>query len=137
MAGFSDRVLWAIQELERVERKRKIENSEIGRRVAEKMGREEPYRSQSVGRWLEESEPGLDVIVGLAEVLGVDPGWLAFGEASKAPAPSGYDATHQSPTESPTRRAANGAAVLRRFDASQKAAAAKAAKERRERRKRG
>lgn len=43
---------------------------------------------QSVRAWEQNMErPRLETIIVLAEVLGVDPGWLAFGKWSHAPAP--------------------------------------------------
>jgi hypothetical protein len=92
MKGFAARLLWAIQGLERREQKRKVENAEIGRRVAEGLGRTPAYRSQTVGKWLEGSEPSSEVVAMLARVLDVDPGWLAFGSLSQAPAPKGWTA---------------------------------------------
>ena len=38
--------------------------------------------------WFAETVPDLQTIMAIAEICGVDPGWLAFGNASKAPTPS-------------------------------------------------
>ena len=46
------------------------------------------YDQSMVAKWLEGSVPGLDTIAALAVALNVDPGWLAFGDRSLAPAPS-------------------------------------------------
>lgn len=51
--------------------------------VAKMMGMPEG----TVNRYFRDTPPSLSVIIELARVLRVDPGWLAFGEASKAPVP--------------------------------------------------
>ncbi len=60
---------------------------EIGEAVARAAGLDEPVAPSVVRRWLiAQQEPrGLAVWRALAAALGVDPGWLAFGDASAAP----------------------------------------------------
>lgn len=66
---------------------------EIAAFVSERVKRDKPYSAQSAGGWLRKAWPPPDVIVALAELFDVDPGWLAFGPASEAPAPQGWPAT--------------------------------------------
>jgi transcriptional regulator with XRE-family HTH domain len=53
---------------------------ELARAVSEAIGVDPPLGQAAASRWLNGSVPGLDVIAGLAAVLGVRAGWLAFGE---------------------------------------------------------
>jgi transcriptional regulator with XRE-family HTH domain len=52
--------------------------------VAEMLG----MNDARVNRYFRDVVPSLEVIAQLARALEVDPGWLAFGEDSKAPTPS-------------------------------------------------
>lgn len=63
-----------------------VTNTAISRRLTAE-GHE--VTSASIGRW-GLSVPALGLIEAAARVLGVDPGWLAFGAASAAPAPPGW-----------------------------------------------
>jgi hypothetical protein len=46
-------------------------------------------RDQPLKAWVTGKDiPGVDATQTLAEVLGVDPAWLAFGKETKAPAPA-------------------------------------------------
>ena len=58
----------------------------LGRRVGKMLGEEEISQS-AVSRWFRGSVPDLETIAAMAKALEVDPGWLAFGEASQAPSP--------------------------------------------------
>lgn len=55
--------------------------------VSRKLGLREPLTQGTVSRWLKGSEPDLVTIAAIASVLGVDPGWLAFGQLTHAPPP--------------------------------------------------
>lgn len=57
--------------------------------VARELGMEETMSPSTVSYWFAGVRlPGdLDTMAALARVLRVDPGWLAFGDASQAPAP--------------------------------------------------
>jgi hypothetical protein len=66
---------------------RQVTLREIGTEVARAMGRPRPFAPSAVSRWFDGAEPDLATITGIARVFGVDPGWLAFGGDSAAPAP--------------------------------------------------
>lgn len=57
--------------------------AQVGRKVAPRVS----ISQSAVSRWMKGSRPDLEVIAAIAETLNVDPGWLAFGELSAAPAP--------------------------------------------------
>ena len=55
--------------------------------VGEGLGRE-PVSAATISRWESgESIPDLSTLLQISRLAGVDPGWLAFGQASRAPAP--------------------------------------------------
>lgn len=58
----------------------------LGKRVGRILG-EEDLSQSAVSRWFKGAIPDLDTIEAMAKALEVDPGWLAFGEASAAPSP--------------------------------------------------
>jgi hypothetical protein len=57
---------------------RDVTQSELGELVGQALG-EEPITQQSVGRWFNGTLPEHVRMVALADVLGVDPGWLSYG----------------------------------------------------------
>ena len=73
----------------------------LGRELGLELGRESAVDQGLISYWLSgKKTPGdYETMVGLARVLGVDPGWLAFGEASEAPGPP--DPFRMDPTERP------------------------------------
>lgn len=67
----------------------RVSYREIAEAVAERTGRATAHRDTSVGRWIQgDSFPDVPSIWALAEIFGVDPGWLAFGDACQAPGPT-------------------------------------------------
>lgn len=46
----------------------------------------------TVGKWMAGQAPSFAHVRALARVLGVDPGWLGFGDESAAPAPAAWAA---------------------------------------------
>lgn len=84
------RMFGAVQGLER-RLGRRVTLDELGAMVAEREGRE-PYAGSVVRRWLKGlSEPrGTAGWEALAAVLGVEPGYLAFGTTT-APTPAASD----------------------------------------------
>lgn len=89
MSSFAERLNWAYLQLQ-VREGRPIDKTEIGRRVSARVARAKPYSGTAASNWFTGAEPDLDTQEALAAVLGVDPGWLGFGEASQAPAPAGW-----------------------------------------------
>lgn len=89
MATFAERATWAFLQLQ-VRERRPIDRSELGRRVAKRMGRASAFTSQTVGNWFGGAEPSLDVIAALAPELGILSGWLAFGAAGGVADPAGW-----------------------------------------------
>jgi len=68
---------------------RSVTLTEFGRLIAERMGRREPFSYAAVSRWEAGLQaPALEVIEAIAELAGVDPGWISHGEKSAAPAPA-------------------------------------------------
>jgi transcriptional regulator with XRE-family HTH domain len=66
----------------------KVPQDGFGLLVARRLGREKPITAATVSRWeAGEGVPDLATIQAAAELSGVDPGWLAFGSRSQAPAP--------------------------------------------------
>ncbi len=59
----------------------------LGRQVGRMLPDKAPLSQSAVSRWMKGSRPDLETIASIAHVLQVDPGWLAFGELSGAPAP--------------------------------------------------
>lgn len=79
-AGFGARMREAKRRYEQDRDPEPVYNKDIGERVGALL-RRPPITSQAVGRWLQGQVPDdLDVIRAIAVVLGVRPGWLAFGE---------------------------------------------------------
>ena len=76
--GFSYRLFQAVSRLEGG-LGRRLNQEELGERVGKAMGRE-PYDQSSVSDWLTNGVvPPVPTVAALAQVCGVDPGWLAFG----------------------------------------------------------
>ncbi len=86
-AGLGRRVLRARMEASADEPKM-ISQSTLGLLVGRRLGVEKGISGATVSRWeADESTPDLATVRAIAEVCRVDPGWLAFGEGSKAPGP--------------------------------------------------
>lgn len=85
MDSFQGRMLDAMLALWSRERGQ-VSQREIGERVGARLGRE-AFSQAAVSRWFQGRMPDWEVLLALAEVCGVDPGWLAFGARSAAPAP--------------------------------------------------
>jgi transcriptional regulator with XRE-family HTH domain len=76
---------------------RRVTLAEFGRRIAERLGRKTPFAATAVSRWEAGLQiPAPEVIEAIAELSGVDPGWISHGEKSAAPGPQLL------PTELPT-----------------------------------
>src|SRR4051812_21629410 len=77
MEGFAARLRKAFRAYEdRVGRD--VTQTELGALVGAEIG-EGPITQQSVGRWFAGTLPEHARMVALADVLGVDPGWLSYG----------------------------------------------------------
>lgn len=60
---------------------------ELGKWIGDARGTDAPDKG-TVSRWATgEQKPDLATIEAIAAVCGVDPGWIAFGEKTGAPAP--------------------------------------------------
>lgn len=86
--AFAARMLLGLVEAGVVEGK-PVTRREVARRAAAYLGLSRPVPERTVGRYFEGRVPrdSLKVIEALAHALHVDPGWLAFGEKSRAPIP--------------------------------------------------
>lgn len=90
MPGLANRMFEARLRLTATAR-RSVSLAEMGELVGAKLGRE-GFTATAVSRWMSGlQEPELAAIDAIADVCGVDPGWLAFGARSQAPAPLGYE----------------------------------------------
>jgi transcriptional regulator with XRE-family HTH domain len=66
---------------------RKVTHSNLGEAVAQQL-RRAPFSAATVSQWLSGKQAlNFSVTLALAKLCRVDPGWLAFGEESRAPAP--------------------------------------------------
>jgi hypothetical protein len=82
---FRDRLTWSwfrYQLLKQEQRSQLWLSGEVSRRL----GRE-PLSQGTVSRWFRGAVPDLESMGAVAATLEVDPGWLAFGSQSRAPAP--------------------------------------------------
>ena len=62
----------------------RLTRDEVGAAVGKSMKRDDPYSGPTVTLWLQGAQvPSVAQIEGLARFLGVNPGWLAFGEAGR------------------------------------------------------
>jgi len=67
---------------------RRVTLAELGRLVAERLRRDAPFAATAVSKWEAGVQtPGAEVIEAIAELSGVDPGWISHGAKSEAPAP--------------------------------------------------
>jgi transcriptional regulator with XRE-family HTH domain len=67
---------------------RRVTLAEFGRLIAEQLGRETPFAATAVSKWEAGLQvPAPEVIEAIAELSGVDPGWISHGEKSAAPRP--------------------------------------------------
>lgn len=82
--NFTERFLLCYMQLSRKEQT-SMSFEELTRRIAKTLGR--PISGTTVTRWRDGSEPDAEHAIAVAKVFTVDPGWLMFGEHSKAPAP--------------------------------------------------
>jgi len=84
--GFGDRLSFAIGQA--INRQRMVKQEELATRLTELSGLE--IKQSAVSRWTAGSRPSFEHLVALAELAGVDPGWLAMGSLSEAPEPAAY-----------------------------------------------
>ena len=67
---------------------RRVTLAELGRLVAEQLRRGTPFAPTAVSKWEAGLQtPAPEVIEAIAELSGVDPGWISHGAKSAAPAP--------------------------------------------------
>ncbi|MDB4871983.1 MAG: hypothetical protein JWL97_2987 [Gemmatimonadales bacterium] len=86
LAAFSDRLTFAIGQA--LNRQRMVKQEELADRLTELTGID--IKQPAVSRWTSGSRPSFEHLVVLAYLAGVDPGWLAVGDLSEAPAPAAY-----------------------------------------------
>ena len=85
----------------------KLELTEFGQRIGSRMMR--PAVSPAmIMEWFAGTVPDVATVQAVAEVCGVDPGWLAFGSASGAPAPRVGQPTPGGSPQAAQRRSPNG-----------------------------
>ena len=84
MDTFNERYRLAVKYLEIREWASTVSNVEMVRRVAAETGGESLTPS-SASRWKSTAVPDLAILGAIAQVCGVHPGWLAFGEGGGPP----------------------------------------------------
>jgi transcriptional regulator with XRE-family HTH domain len=82
--GFRDRLRFAWLRLQ-MRRQKDLIHEDLALEVTRIMG--ETVGTATISRWFRDRLPDAPTIGALADALEVDPGWLGFGEASKAPRP--------------------------------------------------
>lgn len=83
--GIKARCKAAVRHLLELEERDRINDTELGRRIGA-IARGKPYQSGVVRRWLDGRQEAENAVwLAIARVLGVDPGWLCFGEDCAAP----------------------------------------------------
>ncbi len=76
------RIIW------RVRTRSPLNQRLMGVLVAKQLGRAKDFSKMTVSHWESgTSEPDSATLAAIATLAGVDPGWLAFGDASSAPDP--------------------------------------------------
>lgn len=103
---------------------KEVDQKEIAKRAGKALKRK-PFSQATVSRWFNGTVPDVETVGGLALALKVDPGWLAFGEASAAPAPG------ETSRSSDSQSADADAADVRRMQELQQVAKAEARRHRR------
>jgi hypothetical protein len=83
-AGFRGRLFLAWS-LWQVKHQQKLTQGRLGEMLGEVGG--EPVAQNTISSWFSRAMPDVHDIEYLAKALEVDPGWLAFGEASTAKGP--------------------------------------------------
>ncbi len=91
----------ALSHLSGVERRR-VPQIEVAGQVAKLMGEAE-MTSAAVSRHFGGRLPALGLVGAYARAMRVDPGWLAFGDASAAPSPPGWAAATSSASDAERR----------------------------------
>lgn len=82
---------------------RTVTPADAAREVSERLHRDPPLTEADARRWWRgEAMPSVEEVEALAEVLRVDPGWLAFGACSTAARP--YDSLPWPPFEARPRK---------------------------------
>ena len=78
--GYGARIAQIILDLS-AKRGERLTLEQVGRIVADVVGRDDPYSSSTVFGWTKEkNEPPLAVFMALARLSGHKAGWIAFGE---------------------------------------------------------
>jgi hypothetical protein len=66
--------------------KDKLSQEQLGELVAERMGKKEPITQSAVGKWMNREKPNTpdyQTLDAIADVLGVDRAWLAWGGTAR------------------------------------------------------
>lgn len=88
LGELGQRILRARMELA-LESGAKVSQEELGILVGRYLGSTRPITGATVSRWESgETVPDLVTTAAIAEICGADPGWLAYGERSRAPSPA-------------------------------------------------
>lgn len=89
---------------------RKVTYAELLEALTISMGEDAPKSTSTISRWFTDGTvPDVETVRRTAQFFKVDPGWLAFGEDSAAPAPGNPAADLSEPQSPPdTKRRGRG-----------------------------
>lgn len=77
---------------------RRVTLVEFGQMIAKCLRRSTPFAPTAVSRWeAGQQTPTPEVIEAIAELTGVDPGWISHGKKSAAPAPRSQNGRETDP----------------------------------------
>jgi transcriptional regulator with XRE-family HTH domain len=99
--GFHSRLFIALS-LWQAKHGRRLSQAKLGELIGRLEG--EPVPQSTVSDWFNEVVPSVHYMEPLAKALEVDPGWLAFGNASKAPPPTDPGLGQFHPVPPPRKR---------------------------------
>jgi transcriptional regulator with XRE-family HTH domain len=101
---------------------RRVTLVEFGQLIAKRLRRRTPFAPTAVSRWeAGQQTPTPEVIEAIAELTGVDPGWISHGSKSAAPAPrSRADLEASTALEQNADRPREATAQRKRFGATQR-----------------
>jgi len=112
--AFSERMYSALKRLE-FGLGRDVTQGQLAEMVSAHLGESKAKDQTTVGRWFRGTIPDVHIIEAIAEVCGVEPGWLAFGRGPMArqgseenPAGGPVDVSLLTPWEPPKQRGQKG-----------------------------
>lgn len=88
---------------------RRVTLVEFGQMIAKRLRRPTPFAPTAVSRWeAGQQTPTPEVIEAIADLTGVDPGWISHGQKSAAPAPRSQTGIETAPAVERVKGERNG-----------------------------